>query len=257
MYALITGATSGIGLEIAKMLASQKCNLILVGRRKKRLDYMKDYFTKKCKIKVVTFAYDLSEKDNCFKLFNECLPYNVEILINSAGFGKIGYVVDTNVNDDISMINTNITALHILTKLFSKHMRHGKILNIASIAGYFPGPYMSEYGATKAYVKSFSIAMNYELKKLKKDVHITTLCPGPVRTEFDKVAGSDFSINYISAKECARIALKGLMEEKDVVIPGFSTKLMAKLSMIAPKNVVLPIEHFLQTNKLNKNKNSF
>lgn len=254
MYALITGATSGIGKEIAKILAYQRCNLILVGRRQNRLDYMKKYFTKKYNIRVITFDYDLSKKENCFRLFNECLPYNVEMLINSAGFGKIGYVVDTNVNDDINMINTNITALHILTKLFAKHMKKGHILNIASIASFYPGPYMTEYGATKAYVRSFSLAMNYELKKMRKDVHITTLCPGPVLTEFDKVAGSNFPIHYITAKECAKQAIKGMMAKKDVVIPGMSTRILAKCSTVAPKKIVLPVEHYLQTKKTKKRK---
>lgn len=252
MYALITGATSGIGKEIAKILASVGYDLVLVGRRKKRLEYMKNYFHKKYGTDVVCFNYDLSFSDNCMKLFLDCKDYDIDFVVNSAGFGKVGFVTDTKLSDDIDMINTNIVSVHMLTKLFAKRMKRGNIMNIASIAAFYPGPYMSEYGATKAYVLNLGRAMNYELKRQKKDVRITTVCPGPVSTEFNKVANADFAMGSMPAKECAKIAVKATFEGKSVIVPGLKTKILSKLSKLAPDIICLPIEYHIQTAKKKK-----
>ena len=257
MYALITGATSGIGKEIAKILAAIGYDLILVGRRKDRLTYMKKYFANKYHTDVICFDTDLSSPDKCIELFTNTKNYDIDIVVNSAGFGKVGYLTDTDIKDDIDMINTNITALHILTKLFGKRMKAGNIMNIASIAGYYPGPFMAEYGATKAYVLKLGVAANYEFKKQNKPVYVTTVCPGPVKTEFDKVAGSDFAMGAISARKCALIAVRGMLNNKPVVVPTLSMNLLSKIAGIIPNDIILPIEYYIQTAKLNKkNKNN-
>jgi short-subunit dehydrogenase len=254
MYALITGATSGIGKEISKIIAASGYNLILVGRRRDRLCYMKKYFEKKYDCNVVLFDYDLSKSENCINLFNKTRKYNINLVVNAAGFGKVGHLTETDINDDINMINTNVTALHLLTKLYGGSMKSGNIINFGSIASYFPGPFMAEYAATKAYVLSLGVAANYEFKRQHKNVHVTTVCPGPVSTEFDKVAGSDFAIAAISARKCALAALRGMLKNKEVVVPTFRIKAASKISGVLPNCVKLPVEYYIQTSKLTKTK---
>lgn len=250
MYALITGATSGIGKEMTKILANTGYDLILVGRRQDRLDYMKMYFGKKYGTDVITFSYDLSEPANSYELFENVKDYDIDVVINAAGFGKVGYAIDSALEDDVDMINTNITSLHILTKLFAGHMYTGHILNVASIAAFQPGPYLATYSATKSYVLNYSLAVSYEMKKLGKDVKITTLCPGPVKTEFDDVAGTKFNLKSISAKQCAFEGICGMFEGKKVVIPSVKIKLARIGSKFAPMKMILPIEYFIQTSKM-------
>ncbi len=250
MYALITGATSGIGKEISKILANIGYDLILVGRRQERLDYMKRYFYNKYLTDVITYNYDLSEPENSYKLFENTKDLEIEIVVNGAGFGKVGYATESNLADDIDMINTNITSLHILTKLFAEIMHTGHILNIASVAAFQPGPFLATYSATKAYVLNYSLAMNYELKKQGKDVKITTLCPGPVKTEFDEVAGTKFSLKSISPKRCAFEAVCKMFEGRAVVIPSLTIKLARIGSKFSPMALVLPVEYHIQTSKI-------
>ena len=250
MYALITGATSGIGKEITKILANVGYDLILVGRRQKRLDYMEKYFSKKYGTHVITYSYDLSEPENSYKLFENTKELEIDVVVNAAGFGKVGYATDSSLEDDVDMINTNITSLHILTKLFAGHMYSGHILNVASIAAFQPGPFLATYSATKSYVLSYSLAMNYELRRLGKDVKITTLCPGPVKTEFDDVAGTNFNLKSISAKECAFLAVCKMFKGRSVVIPSLKIKLARIASKLAPNKLILPVEFFIQTSKM-------
>ena len=250
MYALITGATSGIGKEITKILANAGYDLILVGRRQERLDYMKYYFNKKYNTQVVTYNYDLSDPSNSYDLFENTKCYDINVVVNAAGFGKVGYGVDTKLEDDVDIINTNITSLHILTKLFAGHMYSGHILNVASIAAFQPGPYLATYSATKAYVLNYSLAINYEMKKLGKDITITTLCPGPVTTEFNDVAGTTFNLKAISSKQCAFEAVCGMFDRKSVVIPSLKIKLARIGSKFAPMKAILPVEFFIQTSKM-------
>ena len=250
MYALITGATSGIGKEITKILANVGYDLILVGRRQDRLDYMTKYFPKKYNTHVITFNYDLSEPANSYELFENTKDYDIDVVVNAAGFGKVGYAVDAKLEDDIDMINTNITSLHILTKLFAGHMYTGHILNVASIAGYQPGPFLATYSATKSYVLNYSLAVGYEMKKLGKDVKVTTLCPGPVKTEFDDIAGTNFSLKPISAKQCAFEAVCGMFDGKRVVIPSKKIKIARIGSKFAPLKLTLLVEHHIQTSKM-------
>ena len=250
MYALITGASSGIGKELAILLAKKGYNLILTARREKRLLHLKKSIESQYSVKVIVDSLDLSNVQSCISLHKTYKDYPITVLINGAGFGKVGNVTDIPLENELSMINTNITALHILTKLFSSTMKKGYILNIASIAAFQPGPYLATYSATKAYVANFSIALNYEMKRQKKQIHIATLCPGPVNTEFNKVAGTDFSLPSISAKKCAKLALYGLFHKKTVIIPSFPIKMSYLGSKFAPLALILPIEYKIQTKKL-------
>lgn len=249
MYALITGASSGIGKELAKLLAKRKYNLIIVARRVDRLEKLKRELEKKYKIKVVVKESDLSKPNNCYSLYEEMKIYPVEVLINNAGFGKIGKFQDIPLDAELEMIQTNITALHILTKLFVQEKEKGYILNVASMAGFQPGPMMAAYGATKAYVLNFSLSVNYELRKFHKKIYITALCPGPVDTEFNKVANADFNLSSISPRQCAIEGLEGLFKKKDRVVPGNSMKLLRIASKLAPTKLILPIEYSIQTKK--------
>lgn len=251
MYALITGASSGIGLEIAKELAKKKYNLILVARRYERLLELKKQLEAKYKIKVITKEYDISKEENCYRLFLEVKEYNVTVLVNNAGFGKIGYFDNIPLDVELDMVRTNIIAPHILTKLFIKEKKKGYILNVASMAGFQPGPVMATYGATKAYLLNLSLSVNYELRKCNKKISITTLCPGPVNTEFNKVANADFNLASISAKQCAKEAVHGLFKKRELVVPSINMKLLRIASKLAPLKLILPMEFRIQTKKTN------
>lgn len=251
MFALITGASSGIGLEIAKLLAKRKYNLILVARRQDRLLALKNKLESKYNITVVTKNYDLSKEENCYLLFREVKEYEITVLVNNAGFGKVGYFENISLAEELDMIRTNIMAPHILTKLFVKEKQKGFILNVASMAGFQPGPVMATYGATKSYLLNLSLSVNYELRKSNKNIHITTLCPGPVDTEFNKVANADFNLSSITAKQCAKEAVRGLFQKQELVVPSLNMKLLRIASKLAPLKIILPMEYSIQTKKTN------
>lgn len=254
MYALVTGASSGIGREISKLLAQRKFDLIIAARREDRLIELKEFLEGKYGIHVLVKVCDLSLPDNAEKLYEDCLEYDVGAVVNNAGFGKIGGFDKIPLKDEISMINTNITALHILTKLFSSKMESGYILNVASMAGFLAGPKMAAYAATKAYVISLSRAVNYEMKKCRKNVSVSALCPGPVDTEFNSVANAHFSVKALDAKTCAKIAVKGMFRKKPVIITGMLMKAARLFSKILPHSLLLPAVYKIQDGKTKKNK---
>lgn len=251
MYAIITGASSGIGKEMAILLAKKGYSLILVARRKERLEQLKKHLKNHYPIEVKTAVYDLSDRQSCFDFCTKYHNYPIEILINNAGFGKIGYITETSLENQLSMIDTNITALHILSHYFAKRMKKGYILNVASIAGFQPGPFLATYGATKAYAAKFSMALDYELKKQHKRISVTTLCPGPVATEFDAVAGTDFSLAAISARDCAIAGLNGMFKRKRLVLPS-TAKLAYYGVKFLPLNIIIPITYQIQKQKVRK-----
>ena len=250
MYALVTGATSGIGLEIAKILAKMKYDLILVGRRSERLEQISSELINNYDIKIDTYTCDLSIIKKCKELLEYSNKYkDISVVINAAGFGKIGYAENSIENDDIEMIGTNVISLQMITNHFYKKMKEGNIVNIGSIAGVAPIPYMATYGATKAYVISYGMALNYELRKLKKNVFITTACPGPVDTEFDKVAGAKFKWKGMKATKCAEKIVKAMRKNRGLVMIGFKTKAAYLGLKLVPSCIALPIEFRLQTKK--------
>lgn len=239
MKALITGASSGIGLDMAKYLSSFGYDLYLVGRNKKKLEEI----SSDIKTKVDIIEMDLTNADNCFKLYENLKDKRIDIVINNAGFGDYGKFSDTDIEKELDMIDLNIRAYHILTKLFLSDFvknDHGRILNVASFAGFVPGPYMATYYATKSYVLNLSLAISEELKKEKSKVKISVFCPGPVDTNFNNVANVKFSVKSISSEYAARYAIDNLFKDKILIIPS-NMKLMQKLVKISPYNLVLDI----------------
>ena len=237
MRALITGASSGIGKEMAKYLATLGYDLYLVARNKEKLEDLK----KELSVKVKIIEMDLTVKDNCFELHKMLKKDKIDILINNAGFGDYGSFNKTSIDKELDMIDLNIRAYHILTKLFLEDFmdnNHGRILNVASFAAFAPGPYMATYYATKAYVLNFSLAISEELKKANSKVKISVFCPGPVDTNFNNVANVKFKIKSITSEYAARYAIDNMFKNKVLIIPT-NMQLMQKLIKISPTNLVL------------------
>ena len=205
MLALITGASSGMGEEMAKYLGGKGWDLILVARNKDKLNIVKNSLPKGIKVNVI--SADLSHPDNAKNLFLQVKDMPVDMLINNAGFGVFGEFADVDLDREIQLINTNITSLHILTKLFLQKFLEddkGRIINVASSAGFLAGPLMSSYYASKNYVVRLTQAIYEELRRKKSNVHISCFCPGPVKTNFNDVAGVRFAIKGIDSVYASR-----------------------------------------------------
>lgn len=250
MYAFITGASSGIGKELAKILAKKGYHLILAARRQDKLEQLKRMIIHKYHVDVIVKTIDLSNEESVKELISELDALPIEIMINNAGFGTLGYVTEQSVEDNVAMIKTNIISPHIFTSWFCKKAEKGYVLNISSIAAFTTPPLFATYGATKSYLYSFGTAMNYELKKQHKEISITTLCPGSVKTEFYRNGGKQSNKCILSAKECAQIALDGMFQKKSLVIPTKSMKLTYILCKICPRKLLLPVQYFLQKQKI-------
>lgn len=249
MKALITGASSGIGRDFARLLINKYDELILVARNDERLKKLKDDLNKMPQKRVKVVALDLSNYNNCVKLFNE--NKDVDLLINNAGFGDCGYFHKTDLEKDISMINTNIVAVHTLTKLYLDEMiknNKGHILNVGSIAGFMPGPLMATYYSTKSYVIKLSESIRTELKKQNTNVKISVLCPGPVRTNFEKTANVKFQISKASSYKVASYALDHL--NKFYICPGISAKLVRIGSKIIPNSILAKFVYKTQKKRI-------
>ena len=251
MKVLITGASSGIGKDMAKIMASKGNDLVIVARNEEELKKLAKELEEKNKIKVEVIAMDLSREENCIELHKKV--QNVDILINNAGFGDCGNFTKTDLEKEIKMINTNIVAYHILTKLYLTDMKKrnsGKILNVASIAGFMPGPLMATYYATKAYVVRLSEGIREELKKEKSKVQISILCPGPVKTNFDEVANVKFKIRQADSMKVAKYAIKKLKQGKFYIVPGLDVKFAKLGAKIFPANLVSKVTYMVQKRKI-------
>ena len=251
MKALITGASSGIGRDIARYLSKLGYDLVIVARRKENLEILK----KELNTNVEIVCLDVSEKENCIKLFEE--HKDIDILVNNSGFGLFGHFDSTDLEKELSMIDTNVVAVHILTKLYVQEMEKrdsGYILNVASIAGFMAGPLMATYYATKNYVVSLSRAIRKELKKEKSNVKISVLCPGPVKTEFNDVAGVRFCIRGVTSKYVAKYAIDKMLKGKEIILPSFTIKCVKFLSKISPDNLVTEVSYHTQKSKDKKEK---
>ncbi len=249
MKVLITGASSGIGLEMAKCLAKDKHELILVSRNKEKLEEIQE----KLPTKVTIIVADLANEQKVKELYAFVKKLDIDVLINNAGFGVFGNLTDTDISKDIEMIDTNIKAVHILTKQIVKDMEKkdsGYILNVASSAAFQPGPLMATYYATKSYVYQLTAALYYEEKKKKKTkVHVSVLCPGPVDTNFNNVAGVHFSTKPLKSTYVAKYAIDKMLEEKMLIIPGTKMKLANFFSRFVSHKFLLRIAYNVQKKK--------
>src|SRR5438445_66680 len=247
--ALITGASGGIGYELAKLFAQGHCNLVLVARSGDKLAQVADELQRQFGIAVKTIALDLSQALAPHFLFDQLRRerISIDILINNAGYGRFGEFADLPLEESLGQIQLNVMALTALTKLFISPMlerRSGKIMNVASTAGFQPGPLMAVYYATKAYVISFSEALANELKD--KGVSVTCLCPGATDTGFQGRAGTEQTVLFkkmrpMDAGTVARDGYRGLMAGKTLVISGLRNRLLAESIRLAPRKLVTAI----------------
>lgn len=256
MYALVTGASSGIGKEIAIELARKGYDIIAVARNEDALNNLKKEIEEKYKDrKVFIKIRDLSVYENCVSLHEEVLNEfgTIDVLINNAGFGDCGRFVETSLDKDAKMINTNITALHVLMKLFLQDMckvNKGHILNVASIAGFMPGPLMATYYSTKAYVVRLTESVRDELFMMHSKVKVSALCPGPVRTNFDKVADVRFSVPGQSSKYVAKYAVFKMFLNRTLIFPSFFIWIYRLIVKILPDKISAFINYFMQRRKI-------
>jgi len=246
MKVLITGASSGIGYSMAKYFSDLGYDLVLVARH---IDNLKDKVDK-FKTKVALVSMDLRDKDNCIELFNKYK--DIDILVNNAGFGLFGEFKDTYLDREIEMINLNIVAVHTLCKLYLNEMikrDSGRILNVASISGFLPGPLMSTYYATKNYVVRLSQAIKEELRRSNSNVVVSVLCPGPVKTNFDDVAGVNFSLKGDNSDYVAKYAVDKMFKGKFIIIPNIKIKLIRIGAKIVPDSLLARVVYKSQKRK--------
>tara|TARA_B110000438_G_scaffold190152_1_gene181795 strand:- start:1157 stop:1924 length:768 start_codon:yes stop_codon:yes gene_type:complete len=235
--ALVTGASSGIGMEIAKILASQNCDLVICARRKKELEELSNELTKKYNINCEVIVADLTTKKGMNNLLKKVK--SIDILVNNAGFGILGHHTQMPLDRQLEMIDLNIHALTRLSHEFGNQMIQkgkGRIMNVASIAAYISGPGFAVYCATKAYVLSYSRALHKELNS--KGVTVTALCPGYVTTGFQEVAGMKLSkmekLTAVPANKVAEIAIKSMRKGRREVMPGIINKPLPLITRITP-----------------------
>lgn len=259
-YTLITGASGGIGLELARVFASRGHHLILVARSTEKLNALKAELEKQYSIRAEVITKDLSRPDAARELFSETQAknLNVSILINNAGFGIYGPFSETDLSKELEMLRLNILSLTELTKFFlapMKQINSGKILNVASTAAFQPGPLMAAYYASKAYVLSFSEALDDELRNT--GVSVSTLCPGPTDSDFQSRAAISQDISLFKASRVmspdrvARAAYGGLMKRKRVILPGITNKITPLGMRFLPRKVVTAIVRALQESRKN------
>ena len=248
MRALITGASSGIGRDIAIYLASMNYELILVGRDKNKLEELQNSL----KVPSQVIIADLSDITKVKEVYVMTKNDDIDILINNAGFGMFGNFYETDINKELEMINTNVLAVHLLTKLYLRDMRkrnNGYILNVASSAAFGPGPLMSTYYATKAYVNNLTEGINEELRRENSNVFVCSLCPGPVDTNFNNVAGVKFSVKALTSKAVAEYAIDSMFKGKVVIVPGFKMKLALFGRRFVSRKFIRKISYNIQKSK--------
>lgn len=245
MKALITGASSGIGRDMARELDARGVDLIVVARRGEELAKLK----KELHVHVDVICLDLSIVENCHLLYERVRHEDISILINNAGFGSFGEFADSDLHTEMKMIDTNIKAVHILCKYFINHPSIRYIMNVASSAAFLPGPLMASYYATKAYVFRLSLAIHEELRKKKSPIRISVLCPGPVQTEFNKVAHVEFAWKGWKSRDVAHYALRKMFEKKLIIIPGALMKCSYLAAKIMPQRILMSASYHIQRRK--------
>ncbi len=252
--ALVTGASSGIGWELAKFLAEDRYDLVLVARRRKKLEELGRDLTAAFGVTVTVVAKNLADPRAPEEIEGELQRVGraIDVLVNNAGFGVYGLSSQADRTKELAMIQVNVVALTDLTKRLLPGMlerRNGKILNVASTAAFQPGPLMAVYYATKAYVLSFSEALANELEG--SGVTVTALCPGPTETEFQKDAGMEETRLFrsplvMNATSVARAGYEGMRKGKRIVIPGLANKILAQTVRFTPRRLVTAVARRIQ-----------
>ncbi len=246
--ALITGASSGIGRDMARVLHKMGVQLYLVARREELLLKLKEELDGAPEV----IALDLGNETSCTELYERVKDKNIDILINNAGFGAFGEFLNIDLSDDLEMLDVNVKAVHTLTKLFLpdfEKRNSGYILNVASAAAFLPGPLMATYYATKAYVERLSLAISEELRQRGSAVYIGTLCPGPVDTEFNNRAGVSFSLKALESFDVAQYGIKKMFKEKRLIVPGVVVRLGVFFQRFLPTGLLLKISYRIQNEK--------
>ncbi len=254
MKALITGASSGLGWEMAHILSDMGYDIIAAARRVDKLKDLKDDL----KTNVEIVECDVTDVEQCKALVQRA--DEVDVFINNAGFGVFGEFCENDLDREMTMLDTNVRAVHILTKLVAKVFRdrnRGYILNVASLAAFFPGPLFGAYYATKSYVLRLSQALAEELRQEKSKVSISVLCPGPVHTEFGEVARVNFGTGkeratkrlVLTSPEVARYAIKKMFKGKTIIVPGGIMKLAIFLRRILSEKAIAKVVYLIQSKK--------
>lgn len=242
-YAIVTGASGGIGYEIAKLLAKDGKNVVITARNKEVLERVKTEFENQYGIKARVIAKDLSDPEAPREIFTELeeAGIDVDVLVNNAGFGLYGWYAETDCQREMDMIQVNIASLTHLTKLFLKSMltnKSGWILNVASVLGLLPTPLFLVYSSTKAYVVSFTVALACEMEGT--GVNVTCLCPPPTNTAFwaDMKDSKSAGMKMLDAAAVAEAGYKALKNGKSRATPGMTTKLMAFMTKLMPRKML-------------------
>lgn len=247
MLALVTGASSGLGRDMARALHARGYDLILVARREERLRELQKELSN-----AEIIAMDLSVPDNCMALYESLKEREIDVVINNAGFGAFGFFDEVSLETELSMIQTNVVAVHILTKLFLQDFLQkdkGYIMNVSSSASFLSGPLMAGYYSTKAYVLRLTQAVWEELKKKGSHVSVSVFCPGPVETEFNRVANVEFGVKSLQSRQAANYAVKKMFDRKMTIVPGARMKLLKFLIRLAPDRLLLRVSYHIQHRK--------
>lgn len=250
MKALITGASSGMGRDMARVLSGLGYDIIAVARRSDRLEQLKN----ELKTNVEIICCDVSDEKQCRQLAENA--GDVDVVVNNAGFGVFGDFCSNDLDAELKLIDTNLKAVHIITKEYARRFKEknsGYILNVASAAAFFPGPLFAAYYASKSYVLRLSQSIAEEMRREKKNVHISVLCPGPVSTEFGEVANVSFGIKgkgiSLESMDVARYAIKQMFSGKQVIVPGAVMKTAVFLRHILPDKALARAVYHIQHKK--------
>ena len=245
MKVLITGASSGIGRDMARVFSKMGAELFLVARRLDRLEALKEELGTPCRI----FDIDLSKEETCRVLYETLKNEEIDVLINNAGFGAFGEFSELPLERELEMVDVNVRALHILTKLFLADFRKrnkGYILNVSSVASFLQGPLLATYYATKAYVTRLTLAIYEELRREGSKVYIGALCPGPVDTEFNDCANASFALKGLSSSKVAEYAIGKMFKGKTIIIPGILVRMGVFFQRFIPTKLLLNVMYFVQ-----------